>query len=136
MLPSPKVWRSASQINSSRPPDTRSAPKGEGKGVRPCFLTAMGGLDPLTCLRRFRVKECQPSTVAALRVCCCQAWHVPVHLRVIAKSEKTGPWDLGSRVSTVSRTDVRHIRSQLSGDPTNLRCSKPGCDSDRKSTRL
>jgi hypothetical protein len=56
----------------SRPPDPRSAPRREGKRIRPCFLTARGRLDQLTRLRRFRVKECHQSIVAPLRVCCCQ----------------------------------------------------------------
>jgi hypothetical protein len=47
---------------------TRRAPKGERKRVRLRSLNAMGRLDPLTRLGRFRVKERHQYTVVPLRV--------------------------------------------------------------------
>jgi hypothetical protein len=55
--------------------------------VRQCLLNAMGGLDPLTRLRRVRVTEChQFHRCSASRLLLSRMLHVWAHLGVIVKS--------------------------------------------------
>ena len=79
--------------------------------MRQRFLNAMGRrLDPLTRLRRFRVKERHQSTVAPLRVLLLLDVACAGPSPRNSKSYKTQPRDLSGGVSTLSETDDSTLR--------------------------